>query len=178
MVISMKYVYIVLSYSGTKASRFLKLFTSAKYTHVSICLDKNLNTFYSFARRNIKMPIFGGFVIEHPDEGIFGMYPAICKIYRVPVTEKQYRGIQKDIKSMLSDYDNHKYNFLGCLLIFFGIRYKRQKKFTCTQFVDYVLKHNGVNITNVPWELCKPQDFDKPGMNNVYIGAMKDLIKS
>lgn len=171
----MRDIYIVLSHSGTRVSKFFRLFTGAEYTHTSICLDGKLDTFYSFARRNIKMPLFGGIVIEHPDEGILGMYPATCKIYKITVTDKQYKGIKNDIRKMMKDYDNYKYNFLGCPLIFFGIRLKRKKKFTCTQFVGYLLEHNNIDVLNIPWELSKPQDFNKPYVNVVYMGLVKNL---
>lgn len=171
----MKDIYIVLSHSGTRVSKFLRFFTKAEYTHTSICLDDSLDTFYSFACRNIKIPIFGGLVEEHPDEGILSMYPSKCKIYKLSITEEQYNGIRKDIKKMLDNYDRYTYNFLGIPLIWFGIPYDRKRKFTCTQFVGYILKHNGIDITGVRWELSKPQDFNKPGTNDIYEGLVKDL---
>ena len=60
----MKKIYIVLTHSGTYFSQVIKFFTRYNYSHVAISFDKNINTMYSFGRKQYNNPLFGGFVIE------------------------------------------------------------------------------------------------------------------
>lgn len=171
----MRDIYIILSQSGTKVSKFLNFFTKSKYTHVSICLDSDFNTFYSFARRNIKIPIFGGIVEEHPNKGIFSIYPSECIVYKVEVKDCQYKKIKQNIQKMMKEYDKYTYNFIGILLLQLGIPLKRKYRFVCTQFVAYVLENNNIDIINAPWELAKPQDFRKIKAKQIFSGKVNEL---
>ena len=45
-------VYILLTRSDTYFSRLIHLLTAEDYTHVSICLDADLQHFYSFGRKS------------------------------------------------------------------------------------------------------------------------------
>ena len=67
----MSKIYVVLTYTGTVLSRFVKLFTKGEYSHVSISLDENLEEMYSFGRINPYIPFWGGFVQESPHYGTF-----------------------------------------------------------------------------------------------------------
>lgn len=172
----MKNVFVILSHLGTRVSKAIRLFTGATYTHASICLDDSFRTFYSFARRNIRLPIFGGIVEEHPKEGILGMYSADCLIYKVTVTDEQYDAIKAEIEHMLANKNVYTYNFLGLLTLKLGIPFKRRHHFTCTQFVAYILEHNGVECLNSPYELAKPLDFLEIKGEHIYSGKVNDLI--
>ena len=44
-------IYVVLSDSGSVVSKLLRLFTKAKYNHVSLSLREDLSEMYSFGRR-------------------------------------------------------------------------------------------------------------------------------
>lgn len=169
----MKKIYVILSNSGTRVSKFFHFFTKAKYTHASICFSKDLNTFYSFARWNIKLPIFAGIAKEHPNEGVFALYKPTCIIYELEVTDEQYASMKKEIKHMLDNHKNYTYNFLGCPLIYLGIPLDRKTKFTCTQFVAYILSKNEVKIP-VKWELCQPQHLLGVG-NKIYEGYLNNI---
>ena len=48
----MKSIYILLTRSDTVLSRIVHLFTAARYTHVSIAFDGELQTVYSSSRKN------------------------------------------------------------------------------------------------------------------------------
>ena len=69
----MKDVYIVLTDTGSVFTRMIKFFTRKPYNHVSISLDEDLETLYSFGRLKPRNPFFGGFVEEKIDEGTFAL---------------------------------------------------------------------------------------------------------
>ena len=85
-----KVVYIVLSMSGTRFSRFLRLFSRLEFTHASLSFEEDLNTLYSFGRKKVRMPWIAGFTIEHPNTGIFGLYDADCEILELKLSEQFY----------------------------------------------------------------------------------------
>ena len=66
-----KYVYIVISQTGTILSRILKVFTDREYNHASISLKDDLSVTYSFGRKHPYNPFLGRFVTESPDFGTF-----------------------------------------------------------------------------------------------------------
>ena len=57
-----KKIYIMLSFTGTILSRIVKVVTLKEYSHVSVALDLEFNSLYSFGRINPKNPFSGGFV--------------------------------------------------------------------------------------------------------------------
>ena len=68
-------IYIVASQTGTVPSRLIKRVTRARFNHVSISLDEQLDTMYSFARRHPYNPVWGGYVKESPLTGTFARFP-------------------------------------------------------------------------------------------------------
>ena len=94
----MKYIYIVLSHTGTILSRIIKLATGNEYTHSSIALNENLETMYSFGRLNPYNPFLGGFVQEGKSIGTFKRFKNTkVGVFKLEVTEKQYSELIENI---------------------------------------------------------------------------------
>ena len=98
-----RYIYIMLSMTGTKFSRFLRLCTGKEYTHVSIAMDRQLGELYSFGRRSMNLPFIAGLVRENPKGGVFAKYHTRCLIYEVPVSEEEYHAIRGLLRSFFRD---------------------------------------------------------------------------
>jgi hypothetical protein len=87
--ISKRYVYILLTDTGTLFTKSIKTYTKAPYNHASISFDRDLNDMYSFGRKNPNNPIHGGFVKEDIFTGTYSKYPeTTCVIYKLEVTER------------------------------------------------------------------------------------------
>ena len=91
---SPKYVYVVFSSTQYMIAKFIRAFTHHRYNHVSIALDGNLQTLYSFARRYDDTPFCGGFVVETPERYIRRNVAATVQICAIPVTNEQYNTIR------------------------------------------------------------------------------------
>lgn len=169
-------VYIMLSMSGTRFSKFLRFFSHLEFTHVSISFEKDLNTLYSFARQNYYMPWIAGFVEEHPNEGILGRYDPTCEILELEVTEKQYKTLKNEIESFKNHKKNYGYNFLGLIFTYFNIPHSLNYNYTCTQFVATVLNDNGLlNINYKDVSLIRPNDYyNIPNIKSYYKGKLHD----
>lgn len=129
-----KTIYLVFSQTYTVPSRMVKLFTNKPYSHVSLSFDNTFDCMYSFGRRRKRNFLIGGFVKENLKEGIFNFNKnAHCAIFTLIVTLQQEEKIKAFIhKIELADYQ---YNMLGVLLIPFHIRFQRQNKYYCSEFI-------------------------------------------
>lgn len=153
-----RYIYIILSMSGTRFSKFLKFFSHLTYTHVSLSLTPDITTMYSFARQNLKMPWIAGFVEEHPNTGIFGIYNPSCEVLKVKVSNTAYNQIKKYIESTKLRSKEYNYNFPGLLFTYLKIPQKLRKSFTCTQFIAWVLTQAKISFNKDP-SLVIPSDY-------------------
>lgn len=86
-------VYILLTRSDTYFSRLIHLLTDEDYTHVSICLDADLQHFYSFGRKSDIFMFPAGFVQETLQDGVFRRFHQMpCALYELQVPLNVYRA--------------------------------------------------------------------------------------
>lgn len=173
-----KDVYIMITQTGTKFSKVLQLFTQAPYNHASIALDENLESLYSFARQNLYIPIFAGFVKEDINNGVYKLHDnTLCEIYRISISEKQYISLQKLIEEFEKNEDKYGYNFLGLLTMLFNIPYHRAHHYVCSQFVAYLL-HDSKSINfKKHYSLIRPHDFTSLSeLDLIYSGKLSNYI--
>ncbi len=175
----MKSIYIVLSLTGTGASRLIKLYTREPYSHASIALDSELKEMYSFARRRIHNPFTAGFIKEEIDKGVFGVYKdTMCCVYRHEITASQYEIIKNEIEKFKENADQYTYSYLG---VFYQILHKPRKsayKYFCSQFVAYTLEKSGENLFDKRSEMVRPIDIRKcEKLDKIYEGRLTDYRK-
>jgi hypothetical protein len=156
----MHYLYILLSRTETVVSRVIGTFTGDSFTHASISLDRELSLMYSFARRKVSNPVIGGFIHEDIDTGIFARnHDCPCRVYRLAVSDRDYRRIERRIAFMEAHSAMFGYNILGLLFCAVGIPLKRRRKFYCSQFVGSILgMTESVTLPKDPF-CMKPEDF-------------------
>lgn len=135
-----RYIYIVISQTGTILSRILKIITGAKYNHASISLARDLQTMYSFGRLWAYNPFLGGFVQESLRYGTFRRFKnAEAVVAAIPVTEECYQQMQEFLDNMYVDRKNYHYNYIGLFLAGVKIQYCSKNTYYCSEFVKDVL---------------------------------------
>ena len=93
----MKKIYLILTHTGTTLSTIIKCYTKDEFSHVSIALDKELNTMYSFGRLRPSNPFIGGFVHEGIDFGTFKRFKNTqSEIYSLEIADNKYEKIKED----------------------------------------------------------------------------------
>lgn len=168
-------IYIVLTQTGTKFSRFLRYATNYSFNHVSISFHKDLTEMYSFGRRNMYLPFIAGLVRENPGTGVFQKYAdtTICCIYELSVTQQQYDAIISTVGTFLQEQEKYKYNFMGLVAMKMNIPLYRKHHFVCSQFVAYVLENAGAVDFEKQSMLVVPQDFTEvENITEVYTGNL------
>ncbi|MFA9396728.1 MAG: hypothetical protein ACERKV_00485 [Clostridiaceae bacterium] len=171
-------LYIVTTQTGSLLSRTIKFYTRAPYNHVSIGFDEKLESIYSFGRRTPRNPMNGGFVKEAKNEGVYKIFKqTTCRVYKIEISDLEYKEIKKEINKFCKHKDKYKYNFLGLVAIKFGIKLKRENKFYCTEFVGTVLSDSKVVNFDKEAALLTPYDFYKiERAKLVYEGKFSDYL--
>jgi len=170
-------IYILLIRTQSLLSRVIHIATREEYTHVSIGMESDCTQFYSFARRYTNLPLPAGFVRESIDSGMMAKSKtAPCALYRISVPESAYYTLRRKFKKMLKKQKRFQYSVLGTFLCFFGIAYKRENKYFCSQFVAETLNEAGLlKLTKSP-ALYHPVDFiELPQVELCYKGTLGGL---
>lgn len=146
-------IYILLTRLPNFGSKFLTLVTGYYYTHASIGLDEDMNTFYSF--------VFKGFIIEKINRYVKPQRtPFPCQLYEIYVTEEKYEEIKQYINQFVDKKNTLRYTKFGVIMSMMGIPFKRKEHFFCSQFVADVLKRCNVLRLRKPTVLYLPHDLN------------------
>ncbi|SDA29335.1 inositol transport system substrate-binding protein [Ruminococcus sp. YE71] len=170
-------LYIFLVRTNSFFSRVIAFFTKTNYTHASVGFDPCCNSLYSFARIFTALPIPAGFVKESTKTGLLSLSPnAPCAVYKLRVTEQTYEDIENELQRMYLNKEQYGYNYLGPIACFFGIPFKLEKHYFCSQFVAELLeRHRAVTLVK-PASLYHPRDIEKlKGLELIYRGRLSDL---
>ncbi len=172
----MRKFYILLSRTDTIPARIIRKVTGARYSHTSFSLYPRTDHFYSYARRHIDLPIFSGFISENIHTKVFARYPDTpCRLYSIEVSEESYQKAKKLIRYFRNHKKEATYNFIGAYAMPLNIPIKRRNKFTCSQFVAFVLHYSGAcKLPKDPY-LMMPDDFMRiENTTLLYSGKLKD----
>jgi hypothetical protein len=143
-------VYIVLSDTGSPASRIISLFTKSQYNHVSIAFDDELKTLVSYN---------GGNGIHNP-----GLNPENIKVlnqksnasiavYRLEASATQKIAIIEEVARI--NREGSSYHLLGLIT---KQSYQPNIMF-CSQFVYAILGDAGLDYFEMDGLRVKPMDF-------------------
>ena len=155
-----KTIYVVLSDSGSIVSKLLRLFTKAKYNHVSLSVREDLSEMYSFGRRWKYWPFYGGYVKETPYTGVFSVFPkAEIAVLPFAVTDSQYEKIKEYLEEMYAVRRYFTYSWKGIFWAAFHKKCKRKYYYFCSEFVQEILEKFQVVAQGELPEIATPNDF-------------------
>lgn len=141
-----KYLYVLFSATPYRMGRFIRAVTGDEYNHVAIATEEDLSNLYAFARRFYVTPFYGGFVREHPCRYRHKGQISDTKLYRIPLTRRQWDKLQEMLFSMRKEADRYLYNHLSALLAPLHIKVRVRKAFTCAEFAVSVLSSLGFDF--------------------------------
>lgn len=150
----MKKIYILLTKYQSFAANVMTYITRFNYTHASIGLEEDMNTFYSFVNK--------GFIEEKINRYVKpGRKPFKCKLFELEVTEKVYNAIKSLIEKFKAIKEQLQYSKKGLAFCFLHIPYKKQNKYFCSQFVASILEKSEAVKLKKNSSLYLPKDFTK-----------------
>ena len=173
----MKTLYIFLTRSGTLLSNLVYHITGAKYTHVSLAFDEDLNTLYSSTRKNGYTMFPAGPSREYLNRGIFLQRENIpCALYALEVSDEAYARARRRAEHMMNHGHLYQFNTLGLLLCWLHIRWQRRRHYFCSQFVSEVLEKSGAMELPKHSTLMHPNDYSAlTDLHCVYEGRLSGL---
>lgn len=168
-----RYVYIVLTRTGTSVARVIRTLTRKPYSHASISVDISLQQLFSFCRNDPRFPLPASFNEECVGQGVFGRFSDIpCEIYEIPITEEQYQRLKEQIDHFVTYREQYSYSLSGLVSIPLQIKRELRYKFVCSQFVAYMLQECDVTLEK-PASLYSPEDLRHlPDARLIYRGEL------
>ncbi|MBP3580266.1 MAG: hypothetical protein J6K12_03340 [Clostridia bacterium] len=165
-------IYILLTGFRDVGSFFLRAFTGCEYTHASIGLDEDMNTFYSF--------VYKGFMVEKIARYLKpSSKPFSCQLYELKVTEKVYSSIKKALKSFTCLKSKLSYSKLGVAMCLFKIPYKKNYSFFCSQFVADILRRTKAAKIRKDSGMYFPEDLKRiDGLKLRFVGNHRDFFSN
>lgn len=148
-------------------SKALRWWTGFPYSHVSLGLDEDMNTFYSF--------VVKGFIVEDisrynkPDRR-----PFPCELYALEVSEGTYQAVKKTMLTFAGNRSKLAYTRLGLILTLGNIPWRLKNRYICSQFVAQTLQRCAGARLIKDSTLYLPQDF--PGLKGLQMIFKGDLL--
>lgn len=172
-----KYVYVVLSDTGSVLTRLIGFYTKSKYNHCSISFDPEFKELYSFGRKQPRNPFLGGFVKESFYEGTFKRFEnTTCLVLKMPVEADSYERIYRNIEFFKENMNLYHYNFVGLFGAAVGREVSRRNGYYCSHFVAKVIEDADVKLWDTPAFLVKPEDFQQhKDFEIIYEGLMSEF---
>lgn len=155
-----KYIYLVFSNTGTLLSKCINNITKDDYVHVSLSFDDTFSKMYSFGRIFPSNPLIGGLVEEDLHGGVYKRFVNTkCLIYKINITEEQYKLLVDELASFFAEKRKYRYNFIGLLALQFDKTLIRDNHYFCSEFVSQLLINSGIYKTNKIPQFIKPSDL-------------------
>ncbi|MBU3137748.1 hypothetical protein KPL39_15915 [Clostridium gasigenes] len=157
-----KYIYLVFSNTGTLLSKCINNITKDDYVHVSLSFDDTFSKMYSFGRVFTSNPIIGGLVEENLHGGVYKKFTNTkCLIYKIYITEEQYKLLVDELKLFFSEKRKYRYNFIGLIAMQLDKTLIRDNYYFCSEFISQLLINSGIYETDKTPQFIKPSDLMK-----------------
>lgn len=165
--LSTRKIYILLTKFYGSGSRALTLFSGNYYTHASIGLDEDMNTFYSF--------VVKGFIVEDISRyNKPGRMPFPCILYAQDVSEETYQAVKKNLETFRSKRSSLGYTRMGLILTLINIPWKRRNQYICSYFVAQILQRCAAVRLKKDSSLYLPGDFPRlPQLRMIFQGDLR-----
>lgn len=174
-----RYIYLLLTRSNTFFSKAMYRVTKDEFTHISLSLDDDLDTMYSFCRRYPDLPLPAGFTTESIYRGFYKKNFTIpCCLYRLEVSDDKYQQLLSALEQLMEKSEELKYDVLGTMLCHFDIEHERENYRYCSWFVAEALGNLNLMEFEKHYSLVRPMDFTKMDcLKEVYRGTVGELAK-
>lgn len=149
---NMYHIFIVISRTHTKFGKIVRLFSGSRFNHASIAFDESLTEWFAFARSKKKNMLSARLVKENHSRYVDYQGPVNCRIYKIPVSQRQYEAIRRKVGCVYQDKD-FIYNYASILTypVLKGI--SCYKAFTCVEFIAYLLQKLGMSLSKEPSQI-------------------------
>lgn len=147
-------IFVLLTQFPGFDSLALRWWTRFPYSHVSLGLDEDMNTFYSF--------VVKGFIVEDISRyNKPGRAPFPCELYELEVSEGTYHAVKRNILTFVSKRSKLAYTRLGLILTLIHIPWRLKNQYICSHFVAQILQRCTAVRLKKDSTLYLPGDFPR-----------------
>ena len=163
-------VFILLTRFLNQNARTLGTLTGCYYTHASIGLEEDRNTFYSFVGK--------GFIVEKITRYLKPeREPFPCRLYELEVSEQVYQQLKEHLTWFEERKPLFRYTKLGVVMCVLRIPFRREHHYFCSQFVAEALMKCKAAQLRKDSSLYLPKDFyHLPELRLHFQGDMRSLV--
>lgn len=164
-----KYLYVLLTDTGTTFGRLIKHVTKSPYSHASLALDEDLSRLYSY---NLNV---NGFSRESRADYIGCKYT----LYRSAVSDEQYAKVEDYINMLQSCTEETEYSFRSVINALFKrnvLETERGRSAICSEFVGNVFAEVNIKLFRHNRSAIQPYEIVKSRkMEHVRRGIMRPI---
>ncbi|MGL4741601.1 MAG: hypothetical protein ACRC41_12465 [Sarcina sp.] len=154
----MRKIRVCLTFSGTIYSRVIRWFTKEKYSHVSLALEEDKNTWFSMGRTGKNK----FWIVRYQEENVKERFTEWFPNTEVMILEKEVTNdVYYKIKRMLDEYarQDTKYNYAGIIGVALNKEITHKNRYFCSELVAKILQEVESLDVDTPPVLTKPMDF-------------------
>lgn len=161
-----KKIYILLTSFPDAGSKMVGFMTHSIFTHASIGLGEDMNTYYSF--------VWKGFIVEKITKYLKpNVKPYRCELYEFEVTAEQHDIIKQIVLEFEATKQNYRFARWELVLGLMRMPIIRRNRYYCSQFIADVLKKSEVLKSKRNSARFFPKDFGKlAGGNMIFKGNL------
>ena len=165
-------VYVLLTRFPDNGSKTIGFYTNFYYTHASIGLDEDMDTFYGFVKK--------GFFVENITKYLQNnKEPFPCRLYELNVSQKKYDGLKEMLYNFEIRKNTYRYSYLGVITALFHFPFVQRNRFFCSHFVAEMLQRNKLVRLKKNSALYFPRDLNKlPELSKVFEGNLKGYAQN
>ena len=151
-----RYLYVMVSQTGTGIGRIIRAVSGYPYNHVSVSLDPSEGCWYSFARYVRSAPLYGGFICEGPQRFCDGAGDSMVRIYRTGIPEHRAAALEKILPLAGDPESGLIYNHFEAVAGALGFHVSVPGCHTCLSFASELLGQQHESIDSLcralePW---------------------------
>lgn len=147
-------LFLMVSRTDTGVARCIRALSRYPYNHVSLTMDPQLRSWYSFARFVQDAPFYGGFIREPVERFYAENGDAQVRIYRVDIPEVTAQALEKMVEKAGRQDNVFLYNYFDALASALGGHVQIANAHTCLSFACSILDTYHVNIRSLCEELA------------------------
>lgn len=149
-------MYVMVSRTETGIARIIRSVSGYPYNHVSVTLDPELRSWYSFARYVRSAPLYSGFIRESVERFCAESGDAQVRIYRVAVPEVSAERLEALIPLAGARDSGLIYNHFDAVANSLGCHIPVPQCYTCLSFACELLDQSHTSIASLcdtlePW---------------------------
>ena len=152
-------LYVMISRTATHMAKFIRKCSNYPYNHVSLTLNPNFQTWYSFARYHKDAPFYSGFIRE-PVERFLADGDVEVRIFRIDIPEDHAQRIEQLFEEAGQPETRLMYNYFDAAASVLGLKIAIAGAYTCLSFACAILGRQYRRIADLDAALAHSLIYD------------------